>query len=151
MATVSVKVYEHHQKDDGTFNVKIVVYHNQQRKFLETPHYVSKRQLNSNFEVKDRLLLIKINELLDSYREVISDLGPKIDFFSRGELRDYLESKDREIDIIGFANDHIELLKRQGREPYSRSFRAVKNSLIDYFKRSSASITEVNSSMLHAY
>ncbi|AMR32731.1 recombinase [Mucilaginibacter sp. PAMC 26640] len=151
MATVSAKVYEHHQKDDGTFNVKIVVYHNQQRKFIETPHYVSKRQLNSNFEVKDKFLLLKLNELLDSYREVISDLGPKIDFFSCGELRDYLESKDREIDIICFANDHIEQLKRQGREPYSRSFRAVKNSLIDYFKRSSASITEINSNMLHAY
>lgn len=151
MATVSAKVYEHHQKDDGTFNVKVVVYHKQERRFIETPHYVSKRQLNASFDIKDKFLLRKIDNLLDDYREAISDLGPKIEFFSCGELRDFLEGKDKEIDIIGFANDHIELLKKQGREPYSRSFRAVRNSLTDFFRRSSVSITEINSSMLYAY
>ena len=100
MATVSGKVYEHHQKEDGTFNVKVVVYHKQQRKFIETLHYVSKKQLNAKFDIKDKFLLRKIEETLGGYREIISDLGAKIDFFSCGELRDYLENKDKEIDII---------------------------------------------------
>jgi hypothetical protein len=40
MATVSAKVYEHHKKSDGTYNVKICVYHKGERKFLDTNHYV---------------------------------------------------------------------------------------------------------------
>jgi len=52
MATVRAKVYEHHKKDDGTFNVKVVVYHRQERRFIETPHYVSLRQLNADFDIK---------------------------------------------------------------------------------------------------
>jgi hypothetical protein len=80
MATVSAKVYEHHLKDDGTWNVKIVVYHKQEMRFIETSHYVSKRQPNADFNIKDKLLLRKIYQILDSYREVIraSSLGPRI-------------------------------------------------------------------------
>jgi len=32
MATVSAKVYEHHKKADGTYNVKIRVYHKEEKK-----------------------------------------------------------------------------------------------------------------------
>ena len=52
MATVSAKVFEHHQKDDGTCNVKICVYHQNDRKYMETSHFVSKRQLDAKFKIK---------------------------------------------------------------------------------------------------
>jgi len=35
MATVSAKVYEHHKKVDGTYNVKICVYHKGKRRHIE--------------------------------------------------------------------------------------------------------------------
>jgi hypothetical protein len=43
MATVSAKVFEHHKKVDGTWNVKIIIYHKDERKFIDTTHFVSKK------------------------------------------------------------------------------------------------------------
>jgi len=36
MANVSAKIYEHHKKVDGTYNVKICVYHKGKRKYIDT-------------------------------------------------------------------------------------------------------------------
>ena len=36
MITVNAKVFEHHQKEDGTWNVKICVYHQGVRRYVET-------------------------------------------------------------------------------------------------------------------
>jgi len=151
MATVSAKVFEHHKKDDGTWNLKICVYHQNDRKYLETSHFVSRKQLDAKFKIKDKFLNKIIEGTLDDYRETISQLGNKLDFFSCEALTIYLKDKDKDIDFIEFAQKHIEQLIRENREPYSKSFRAVKNSLIDYFKRTSLSITEINSNMLYEY
>lgn len=55
--TISAKVYSHHEKADGTFNVKYVVYRKVDRKFIDSTHFVSKRQIAKKFEIKDRLNL----------------------------------------------------------------------------------------------
>ena len=102
MATVSAKVFEHHLKADGTFNVKICVYHKKNRKYMDTIHYVSKRQLNSDFKIKDKFMIKLIDDVLDAYRESISQLGPKLNFFSCEGLLHYLQDKDQDIDFIKF-------------------------------------------------
>lgn len=61
MATVSAMVFEHHEKADGTYNVKICDHHNNQRKYIDTVHYVVKKQLNAKMKIKD----IFINDLID--------------------------------------------------------------------------------------
>ncbi|TSJ39658.1 hypothetical protein FO440_18120 [Mucilaginibacter corticis] len=55
--TVSAKIYSHHEKVDGTFNVKYVVYQKGDRKFIDSPHFVSKRQITGDFAIKDKLVL----------------------------------------------------------------------------------------------
>jgi hypothetical protein len=52
MATVSARVFSHHQKKDGTYNVKIVVSHRKVRRYLETCHWVSQRQLDRDLKIK---------------------------------------------------------------------------------------------------
>jgi hypothetical protein len=153
MATVSAKIYEHHKKADGTYNVKYIVYHDGERRHIDSPHFVSNRQITDEFEIKDKILLKWIDETLDDYRKHISELRSKIDFLSCEELRDYLRDFDKEIDIVEFANQHIEFLKseEQNREPYSRTFRKIRNSLIDYFGRPKISINEIHSNMLFSY
>ena len=151
MATVSAKVFEHHKKADGTINVKIVIYHKDERKFIDTTHFVSKKQLTADFKIKDRFLLKLIDNTLDNYRDTISQLGNKLDFFTCEALRDYLKDKDKEIDFIQFCSDHITQLKRENRVGTSNTQRVVRNSLIDFFKRESVSINEITSSMLVQY
>ncbi len=127
------------------------IYHQNDRKYLETSHFVSRKQLDAKFKIKDKFLNKIIEGTLDDYRETISQLGNKLDFFFCEALMIYLKDKDKDVDFIKFAQKYIEQLIRESREPYSKSFRAVKNSLIDYFKRTSLSITEINSNMLYEY
>ena len=153
MATVGAKIFEHHEKNDGTFNIKYIVYHKGERRHIDSPHFVSKRQLTKDFEIKDKLVLKWVDEQLDDYRMFISSLGTKLEFLTCEQLRDYVKASDREIDIVEFANDHIAYLKseEQNREPYSRTFRKIRNSLIDYFGRSQISINEIHANMLYDY
>ena len=92
MATVSAKVYEHHKKADGTYNVKICVHHKDQRKFIDTNHYVVKKQLTPKLKIKDRFITDLIDEQLRDYRKMIGELGEKLDFFSTDALSDYHRS-----------------------------------------------------------
>jgi len=151
MATVSAKVFEHHKKADGTWNVKIIIYHKDARKFIDTTHFVNKKQLDTKFKIRDKFLVRLIDNTLDSYREAISQLGAKLEFFSCEALRDFLKDKDKEIDFIQFCTDHIAQLKKEKREGTSNTHRVIRNSLVDFFKRESVSINEITSSMLIQY
>ena len=151
MATVSAKIFEHHEKADGTFNVKYIVYHQGERRHIDSPHFVSKRQITKELEIKDKVLLGWIDETLGDYRKLISELRSRVDFLTCEELRDYLRDHDKEIDIVEFANFHIDFLKENDREPYSRTFRKIRNSLTDYFGRTRISINEIHSNMLFSY
>jgi hypothetical protein len=55
MATFKAEVYAHQKKKDGTYNIKIRVTHNQQKRYLATPYYVTKD------DVPKRLLKSKIS------------------------------------------------------------------------------------------
>lgn len=151
MATVSAKVYEHHLKDDGTYNVKIVVYHNEERKFIDTTHYVSKRQLTPELEFKDKLLIKLLDDTLDDYRATISNLGTKLNYFSCERLRDFLRDKDQDINFIGFCAGHIEQLRKDKRDGTANNHRGVRNSLIDFFGRECVPINEITSQMLFSW
>ncbi len=113
MATVSAKVYEHHQKADGTYNVKIRVYQKGEKKFIDTPHFLSLKQLTKvkgrkEFNIKDPFVLEIVDKKLKEYRKTISELEDKLDFFTAELLRDYLKNKDEEIDFIKFCDNYIQ-------------------------------------------
>ena len=151
MATVSAKVYEHHKKADGTYNVKICVHHKSERKFIDTNHFVVKKQLTKDFKIKDPFIADKVEQQLRDYRKMISDLDDRLDYFTATSLRDYLRDKDEDIDFIKFCTQHIESLKKEGRGGSAKNQAVIRNSLVDYFKRPSVSIKEINSNMLMAY
>ena len=45
MATFKAEVYAHQKKSDGTYNIKIRVTHNRQKRYLATTYYVTKEDL----------------------------------------------------------------------------------------------------------
>src|SRR5690606_33044063 len=151
MATVSAKVFGHHKKADGTYNVKICIHHKDQRKYLDTNHYVVKKQLTKDHKVKDPFIADKVEQLFRDYRKVISELDDRLDYFTAESLRDYLRDKDEDIDFIKFCDQHIERLRKEERTGTANNHRKIRNSLVDYFNRSSVSIKEINSNMLMAY
>lgn len=150
MATVGLMV-SYYRKDDGTYNVNIRVFHRKERKFIETSHYVSDKQLDDEFNIKDKHLLLILEKTLLDYRTEISSLGSKLNMMTCENLRDHLRDKDKEIEFIGFCTDHINTLREEKRDGSANNHRSVRNSLIDYFGRSSILIGEINSAMLFSY
>jgi hypothetical protein len=78
MASVSAKVFSHHQKNDGTYNVKIIVSHKKVRRYLETCHWVSQRQLDRDLKIKHPILNKIINKTLDDIFSVRINYAQKI-------------------------------------------------------------------------
>ncbi|PPL02462.1 site-specific integrase [Parapedobacter indicus] len=151
MATVSAKVYEHHKKADDTYNVKICVHHKSERKFIDTNHYVVKKQLTKDYKIKDSFIADKVEQQLREYRKVISDLDDRLIYFTAESLRDFLRDKDEDIDFVKFCDNHISRLRQEGRTRSADNHRVVRNSLIDFFNRESFSINEIHVNMLMVY
>ncbi|HAL83665.1 MAG TPA: hypothetical protein DCO83_16690 [Mucilaginibacter sp.] len=151
MATVDIKIFKHHKKVDGTYNVKIRVTHKRDKKYFDTPHFVSERQLTPKLTIKDAFVRKLLNTLLDDYRATISELGEKLELFTAESLRDYLKTKNQVIDFIKFSKPHIEGLIKDDRSGSAKTLQTVVFSLSDYFKRKSVSPIEINEQMLTRY
>ncbi|WP_179204358.1 phage integrase SAM-like domain-containing protein [Sphingobacterium sp. JB170] len=151
MATVSAKIFEHHKKADGTYNVKIRVYHKGDRKYIDTTHFVVRKQLTKDFKIKDPFVADIVEQQLRKYRNTISDLEAKLDHFSTEALRDFLRDMDEEVDFVKFCDEHIKGLKEVGRTKSAENFNVVRNSLVDYFKMESFSINQIHYTMLLSY
>ena len=152
MATVKAVVYDQfYREEDGTYHVQIKVFHKDVRRFIETNHYVTGKQLDANKKIKDKQILKSLDETLTNYRQTIGDLSTKLDFFSCDDLKAYLLNKDKDVDFISFCAQHIASLRKSKRDGTADNHRAIRNSLIDYFKRENVSISEINSGMLFAY
>jgi C4-dicarboxylate transporter len=79
MATVAAVVFKYHEKNAGTFNVKIHIYHKFEKRYIDTTHFASKQQLDSKYNIKDKLILKIFDKTLDEYREARSQLDMKLD------------------------------------------------------------------------
>ena len=151
MATVSSKVFKHHKKSDGTFNVKICLCHKKRRKYIDTEHFVSEKKLAKSLEIKDDFINKLLNKTLDEYRDAISKLGKRIELFDVEGLREYLLVKDECVDFIKFCHIHIESLLQAGRVKSASNYRTVYYSLIDFFKREVVPIEEITIGVISSY
>ncbi|MDB5141165.1 MAG: recombinase [Mucilaginibacter sp.] len=150
MARVSAVIYKQFRRSDGTYNVRIKVFHKNERRLMSTAHYISERNLSSNLEIKDPTINLLINKRLDDYRRTISKLDNVLKTMSCIELAEYLDNKDN-INFIKFCDEHIAQLRKDNRIGTANNHRTVRNSLVDYFKRESIDILEINSNMLFKY
>ncbi|MFS2185578.1 site-specific integrase [Mucilaginibacter sp. Mucisp84] len=151
MATVSPKVLKHHLKTDGSYNVKIRIFHKGEKRYIDTNHYVSDKQLSKDLAIKDPFINRQLNKQIDEYRIAISELGERLDFFSAEALRDYLISKNEEVNFVNFCDAHIRQLKKDGRSGTASNHTSVRNSLVDYFGREKVSVMEISTFMLKSY
>jgi integrase len=151
MATVGIKIFKHHKKTDGTYNVKIRVTHRGEKKYIDTQHFVVDKQLTAKFILKDAILKQILNNTLNDYRITISNLGPKLEILNAEALRNLLRDKDEPLDFFKFCYDHIEELRKKGKKGSAATLNTVLLSLKDYFKGRKLSPLEINECMLEAY
>ena len=151
MLTVKAIVLKHHQKSDGSFNVKIRVTHNRVSRYIDTVHFVAGKQLNKKNEIRDNIIALQVDKTLNEYRKSIGELSSRVDFMNCDQVVDYLKNANKEIDFIEFGRNHINELIANNKRGSSVNFRSVVNSLVDYFGREKVNINEINANMLRSY
>ncbi len=151
MATLSAKVYRHHKKADGTYNVKVCIHHNRKRVFMDTEHYVTDKKLDKNLKIKDTTVNRILYVLLDDYRDAISRLGAKVDQLSADDIKAYLLKRNEKVDLIAFAQIHVDYLESQGRTKSASTYRTLRNSLIDFLRGTTLHAEEVSPGFLLTY
>ena len=90
MVTIGVRVFRHHKKKDGTYNVKVSVCHKRKTTYISTSHYLSFRKLNSDLSIKSYVVNRSLFKVLDDYREIISMFEDRLNMLNARELRDLL-------------------------------------------------------------
>lgn len=162
MATVSAIILKADQKSDGTWNVKIRVWHDKKPAYIDTVHFVTIKQLgkkskdSKSLVIKDNFILDRIAPDLKEYRDWISNNESYIERSSAKQIRDRLVSlKDEDspevIDFLAFCKGFIEVKKNTPKASSARTLQTVYNSLVDYFKSDHLPITEINYNFLKKY
>lgn len=164
MATVSAVILKDDVKSDGTWNVKIRVWHNNKPAYIETTHFVGKKQVgkknkseNSPLVIKDSFILDRVAPDLKRFRDWISDHAEEIESVSARELRDSLvDSKNAKkkatgIDFVSFSDDLFERMRKMGKGSSTKSLVTVINSLKDYFRSDSINIEQITYNFLLDY
>lgn len=155
MATFKAEVYKHQKRADGTWNVKIRVTHNRQKKYLSTPIYVKQDDITrSSFKLKKNIT-DKTDKMIQEYEAICADLGLRLKSMSIDELVSELEKgvkpKVENIDFIAFAARKIEEMEKTGHGGSAKSYRTTIESLKRFIKRDALNISEITSVFMEDY
>lgn len=130
MATFKAEVYIHQKKQDGTFNIKIRVIHNQKKKYLSTVWFVTTKDLSrtkskSTFKIKNQRYIDLTNELIQSYRKICDDIGQPLKTMSVEEVVNIItkrSSSNTDIDFSAFSYSVVNKLLQQGRKSTAKNY-----------------------------
>lgn len=151
MATFKAEVYKHQKKADGTWNVKIRVTHNRQKKYLSTPIYVKIDDITRSLKLKKNIT-DKTDKIIDTYLNICADLGLRLKNMSMEELIVELEKGNKpqseSIDFFKFALEMIESMKKDGKSGTADNYSCAINALKRFVKRDVLFISEINYSFL---
>ena len=115
MATFQAGINEDDKNNNGTWRVRIRLYHNKITKYIPTHHYVTKGQITKKFDIKDQFLIDILDDTIKGYRKKVSALGIQAASFTCEELREYLQRDEHQkIDYFAFAKDLINKISTKG-------------------------------------
>lgn len=151
MATFGIKVFKHHEKRDGTFNVKIRITHERRSVYIDTNHFVTAKMLTKNFQLKDPLILKDLYGILEDYRSAISRLGGKGVYMTTGDIKDFLEKRTHRVDFLEFCKMHIGSLVANGRNKTAAGFKTIHYALTDFLRGQHLSAEEITPHFLLSF
>lgn len=136
MASLYYKIFKHHQKKDGTYNVKICLTHKGKQVYYSTPHHASPGQLKRDLSIKDSDLLSDVMADVSRMNDRLKELGSRSKSMDASALLADL-TEDRSAapapEFIGFCREFLSGLRQDGRDGYAGLLRPVVNSLADFF------------------
>lgn len=150
MATFAICVPDGKRKD-GTYSVKIRLYHNRQRVWMRTSFYIDAKEVTRGGKIKNQAVIDSCENIIREWRKFVVELGIGADVMSASELADYLRCKTQ--DVHGFRLDFKAYMRKiaEKKHPSTRhNYMVVAKSLDDYHK-GALDISEMSAQWLSKY
>lgn len=149
MATFKAEVYAHQKKQDGTWNIKIRVFHNGKKKYIPTSWYVTKEDLTRSLKLKNQSYIDLTDELVKSYRKRCDVLGEGLKTMTVEQVVDWVTRDGQEdaqrfdLDIVAYGRKIVQRLRATGHEGNALSYEVALNNLVRFVGRESVSVKEI--------
>lgn len=131
MATVAAVILKHHKKQDGTFNVKIRITHKGSTVYIDTSIFAGKSDVDTKIRLKKVFIDTYLTSTVNDYRKKLNTLGPKVDYMSASDIKEYFSLEDELIDFIKFADENVQTLINSNR----KSTGLRRKTSVTFFKR----------------
>lgn len=153
MATIYYKIFKHHRKKDGKYNIKYCLTHKGKQVYHASTHHVSDGQLKKDFTLKDRAVLSAVSRDIADLEGKVSQIGMAAERLTAPELLSAITVSDQPegIDFIRFSREHLESLRQAGREGTAGSMRPHLNNLIDFIQSDSIDVNDITSTLLRRF
>ncbi|NCB43463.1 MAG: hypothetical protein EOM59_12715 [Clostridia bacterium] len=134
MITLKMVIRPERIKRDGTWPVNLRISYQRKSTNISTPYFVTKSQINKNFEIKDRFLQMQIDEDLNKARREVSNEFEKLSSMTVSQIGEYMSAflyykKKDDINFFEFAKLHIARMEENNqasRGNYGISVRKIK-------------------------
>jgi hypothetical protein len=98
------------KKQDGTFNVKIRIPHKVSTVYIDTSIIAGKSDVDTKIRLKKVFIDTYLTSTVNDYRKKLNALGPKVDYMSASDIKEYFSLEDELIDFIKFADENVQTL-----------------------------------------
>lgn len=122
MPTFRAVVLKHQLRRDGKFPVSIRITHNRMSVYVSTGLYVTKKQVNRLYEIKDQFVLERTNQTIREYEQKLLSFGTEdMRTLSVRAIADALTRSNRKVDYSAYCEKII--------AQNARKWSALKNAL----------------------
>lgn len=127
-------VYAHHQRKDGSFNVKICIFFNGKERRLPTTIYCEKKDLTRSYHIKSQDIMNKANNLIAKMHGAIANLSlydmesKNVDWLV-ARIKTKLQAQTFRLDFFAYADQYIAGMGEGTRRTYDTALNAFARFL----------------------
>lgn len=134
MPTFTPCVFSHQRRKDGTYNVKIKIYHNYGQRYLATSLWARPSDLTRSLKIKSPEITAKCGELVARMQAALSDVNPfdlkaaSVDWVVE-HIRAAMQETTFRLDFFTFADGWITCKAPTTRRNYEGALRSLERYL----------------------
>ncbi len=155
--TFKAVVYAHHKKEDGTYNVKIRVTHNRQKRHISTNILVTAKDLTRGLKIKNAAIADQLKKEVEQYQHITASI-PQVRArgMSVDDVMAYITTYEKQngtyrLDFIKFGRQVVQEMQDCQRVGTAQYYQCALNALERFLKRDHLDISEVTVKLLEDF
>ncbi len=156
MPTFKAIVEPHYKRQDGTYNIKIRVTHNRQKRYMATKHYARPADLTRTLKIKEQDFIDATDDLIRKYRKICDAYKGDISKIDIDEvvkmLKDgYVPGEVFRLDFFEYGERVITKLREEGKAGTAGNYQIALNALTRYTGRTKLDISEITGRFIEGF